>query len=1026
MSTTKLFLKLLGTGKRWQVPLVLALFLSVHCAVGQHVLHGLVVDENDQPLPGAAVKIKDSKDGIAANVEGKFILEITSPDVTLQVSFIGYTTLEVVAGRERDKTFKLAPSADANLNEVTVVGFGTQKKIAVTGAISTVSARELEKTGTPSLSNALGGKLPGIITRQSSAEPGSDQAQIFIRGLGTWGNRAPMVLVDGIERDLNTVNVQEIENFSVLKDASATAVYGVRGANGVILITTKKGAMGKPKVSFRSETAMLTPIRLPKYIDGAEYAQLMNEGLVHIGRQPRWTEEEIGKFRDGSDPYKYPNVNWTDEIMRKQTYQTINNLNVSGGGEIVRYYSNVGYTDQNGIWKNDPSNAYKTNVRMRRYNLRSNVDVNVTKDLVLEVGIAGIIQKGDFPATGSDALLDAIRVTPPIAYNARNPDGSPGGTPTLIGNNPWGLATQAGYSIHMHNNVQGTFSTKWDLSTLVTKGLSLSGRFAYDHYYSGGINRHKAFEVKYYLGKDDNGEDRYTILREEQPLSYWLWNNSNRAMYADFIINYDRTFGKHNVSGMLLYNQRDYMNITAGSSIDGLPYRRQGIAARATYSYNDKYFAEFNMGYNGSENFPKGSRFGFFPSVSAGWTISNENFMKDVGFVSNLKIRGSHGQVGNDQIGGRRFLYLTSMNARTAQGYLFGDQQTGWAGIDEMQLGTDNITWEVSTKSNLGVDLSLFNDAFTFQVDAFKERREGILLQRRTISDVAGFNPASIPYGNLGIATNQGFDGMVELKKRTHTGFYYSFMGNFTFAKSRIEAIDEPVQRFPYQSVVGHPIDQPFGLEAIGFFKDQEDIDNSPRQAYQDIVRPGDVKYRDVNNDKVIDDFDRVPIGYSRTPQIMYGMGGTVSYKGVDLSVFFNGSARASLTLTGASIMPFLKGQGSFNILREFYDNRWTPETAETAKYPAVTDDINPNNYRPTTIYQRDASYVRLRNAEVGYTFPTKISQKIGMEKLRLFINGMNLLTWDKVKVMDPESNDGIGSYPIQRSLNFGIQANFK
>lgn len=594
--------------------LLLPMLLITIAASAQHVLVGVVKDQNGDPLTNASVLIKGSTQSVTTDVDGKFVVEVPKPTDTLVITHVGYHALEVLAGHEAERTFSMVIDEEqATLDEVTVVGFGTQKKISVTGAISTVAPGELAKMSTPSLSNTLGGRLPGIVTRQTSGEPGADQAQLFIRGFGTWANRSPMVLIDGVERSLNNVNVHEIETFSVLKDASATAVYGVRGANGVIVITTKKGVMGRPKVSFRSETAILQPLRMPSYINGAEYASLMNEGLRQVGQQPRWSEGQIDLFRNGSDPYLYPDVNWTEEIMRKQTYQSINNLTVRGGGQIVRYYANAGYTDQNGIWKNDPANDYKTNVRMRRYNLRSNVDVSVSDNLVLELGIAGIIQQGDFPATASDALLEAIRITPPIAYSPTNPDGSIAGTPTLIGNNPWALATQAGYSVHMHSNVQGTFAGRWDLSTLVTPGLSVNGRFSYDHHYSGGINRHKAFEVKYYTGIDaQTGEDRYTLLREEQPMGYGVWNNSNRSIYSDFIVNYERNLGDHDVSGMVLYNQRDYVNITAGSSIDGLPFRRQGIAARATYSYKQKYLAEFNMGYNGSENFPKEQRFGFF------------------------------------------------------------------------------------------------------------------------------------------------------------------------------------------------------------------------------------------------------------------------------------------------------------------------------------------------------------------------------------------------------------------------------
>ncbi|QNL50546.1 TonB-dependent receptor [Olivibacter sp. SDN3] len=1002
--------------------------LFINAAHAQHVLTGVVHDERGEPLPGASVKIKDTTKGIVTDVDGKFLLEIDNPDQLLQISFIGYHTLEVVAGSERNRAFKLAVDEEQmKLEEVAVVGFGTQRKVSVTGAISTVSTRQLEQSAAPSLSNALGGRLPGIITRQSSGEPGYDQAQVFIRGMGTWVNRAPLVLIDGVERDLNQLNAQEIESFSILKDASATAVYGVRGANGVILINTRKGVQGRPKVTFRSETAQLTALRLPNYINATEYAGLMNEGLGNVGQTPRWTNEEIQKFADGSDPYFYPNVDWTEEIMRKTTYQTINNLNVTGGNDIIRYYTNVGYTEQNGIWKNDASNLYNTNANMKRYNFRSNVDINVTNNLIVELGVGGIIQQGNYPGHAAQTLFNALRQTPPLTFPKQNPDGSPGGILAFLGSNPWAMVTQSGYAVQNRNTVQGTFSGKWDLSEVVTKGLSLNARFAYDHYYHGTNNRNKSFEVKQFLGiNPETGEERYQVHREATPLGYDVSNNANRAIYYELIANYDRTFGKHSLTGMALYNQRDYINITASSSILNLPYRRQGVSGRLTYGYDDKYLAEFNVGYNGSENFPKGQRFGFFPSVSAGWVASNEKFW-NLNVINHLKLRGSYGQAGNDQIGdpNRRYLYLTTVNARDAQSYHFGDGFIHWAGIDELQMGNPNVTWEVATKSNLGVDLELFNSQITLQVDAFRENREGILIQRQQIPFVTGFYPWVVPYGNLGKAKNRGIDGMLEARHTTQKGLFYSFRGNFTYAKNEIIENDEPPFRWQYQSAKGHPIDQPFGLIAEGIFQNQDEIDRNPTQTFASIVRPGDIRYRDVNGDGVIDDFDRVPIGLPRTPQIMYGFGGTIAYKNFDLTLFFQGAARTSIFLDGNTMYPFLDGIGSHNMLREYYDNRWTPETPG-ARYPAVTDGVNQNNFRTNTTYMFDGSYLRLKNAEFAYTFHEQLVGRLGMNALRLFINGINLYTWDKVKVIDPESNNGTGQYPLQRTLNFGVQVNFK
>jgi TonB-linked SusC/RagA family outer membrane protein len=754
----------------------------------------------------------------------------------------------------------------------------------------------------------------------------------------------------------------------------------------------------------------------------------MNEALQRANTPVRWTDQELQKFKDGSDPYLYPDVDWTKAIMRKHTYQTINNLSITGGNQIVRYYTNVGFTDQSGMWKNDPANDYSTNERMRRYNFRSNVDVNVTKDLILSLGLGGIIRKGNYGATGANALLNALRVTPPLSNPILNPDGSPGASSTQIGNNPWGLATQAGYSTHDLSTIQGTFSANWDLSSTVTKGLSLSGKFAYDHNSASDVDRIKQFEVKRFVGVDDQtGEDQYIVYREEQPLGYRIHGSANRALYTELQANYSREFGVHAVSGMILFNQRDYVDLEAGSSIANLPYRRRGIAARGTYSYQNKYLFEFDMGYNGSENFPPGKRFGFFPSVSAGWVLSNESFWGESNLVNELKLRGSYGKVGNDQIGGERFLYLTTVDARNGQTYAFGNAQTNIKpGIDEMKIGTPNITWETAAKANIGIDMEMLNGKVTLQVDGFHELRTGILLQRRTIPFAAGFNPSSIPYGNLGKVKNIGIDGSLEIKNVTRGGLYYSFRGDFTYAHNTVLENDEPKPKYDYLSGKGHTIDQPWGLVALGFFKDQKEIDNSPVQTFQSTVIPGDIKYKDINGDNIINAYDIQPIGYPRTPEIMYGFGGTIAYKGFDLSLFFSGVTHTSLYLNGPSIWPFLKGQGSYNILKEYYDNRWTENNSEHAKYPVTAGDINTNNFRESTVYLKNASYLRLKNAEIGYTLPSSFSDRLAMSKLRIFINSQNVFTWDKLGFINPESDDGIGGYPLLRSFNFGLQANFK
>lgn len=681
---------------------------------------GIVKDEAGITLPGVNVVVKGTIIGTITDANGQFTLEAPSDGVLL-FTYVGFGNLELpVNGKENLEI--IMKEGDTQLEEVVVVGYGTQKKVSVVGSISNIAPKAIKQTATTSLPNALSGRMPGIITRQTSGEPGFDAASIYIRGIATWGEKAPLVLVDGIERSISSVNPDEVESLSVLKDASATAVYGVKGANGVILINTKRGKQGKPQVSFRTESAILSSLAERNYIDGYEYASLMNEGLANVGKAPRWSNEELEKFRTGSDPYLYPNVDWIDKVLNKNSYQTINNLSVTGGNEIVRYYVNLGYSMQTGIYKTDKSNPHNTNAKVSRYNYRSNVDINLTRDLVVELGVGGIIDDRNYPGAGAAGIFNGLRDTGPIAFPVTNPDGSISGLPTYIGSNPWGQSTQTGYSDEHLTTIQSTAGLTWDLSRLVTKGLSVKGHFSFDFYHANKALRYKEFGIKQYIGKNEQtGEDQYITHRDDKAMGYSIEQNSNRAIYMDFSVNYQRTFDKHSVAGMLLLNRRQYDNLSAGTSIMNLPYRSQGLAMRATYDYAQRYFIEFNAGYNGSENFPKGKRMGFFPAISLGWLVSGESFWKD-NLVSNLKLRFSHGEVGNDQIGGDRFLYLTKMDQNWEQVYYFGQDQIRWPGIIESKIGYNNVTWETAVKTNLGLDLGLWKDRFSLQMDFLCEK----------------------------------------------------------------------------------------------------------------------------------------------------------------------------------------------------------------------------------------------------------------------------------------------------------------
>lgn len=988
------------------------------------LINGKVIDENKLALIGVSVRIKGGTGGAITNADGEFSLPVKNQVDSIQFSFMGYKTQTISANVKGFVTIQLLPDDKKDLDEVAIVGYGTQKKVSVTGSLSTISVKEMERVSTPSLTNAIAGKLPGIITRQASGEPGGDAAQVYIRGLSTFGNNGPLVLIDGVERNMNQINAQEIESFTILKDASATAIYGVRGANGVILINTKRGEGGKPRITYRAEVAGLTALRLPEYINGGQYASLMNEALINAKQSPRWSDEELKKFSDGSDPYLYPNSNWTDAVLKRNTWQTINNLSVTGGSDIIKYYTNVGFTLQDGLYQQDPENKFNTNANIKRYNFRSNVDINLSKSLTLQLSLGGVIQNGNYPGWGMADIFQAMKIISPIAYPVRNPDGSPGGASTYVGWNPWARATQSGYLTSDGSTLQSTFGAKWDLSSFTTKGLSIRGLFAYDRNNSTNNARAKAFEVKRYLGQDPiTGKDLYSAaFREEQPLGYTVGNANTRSMYTEMQLNYERSFGLHDVTSMLLFNQNEGVNLTAGTSILNIPQRRQGLAGRVTYGYNNRYFAELNFGYNGSENFPEGKRYGFFPSFSAGWLVSNEKFWK-VPFISMLKLRASHGKVGNDQISGSRFLFLSTIRTQ-GQSYLFGPGQEVLYGMEENAIGNENVTWETADKNNIGLDLGLFNNIVNLQIDVFNEKRINILLQRKTVPAVAGFFPWSIPFGNLGVVKNKGVDGLIEVKHTTSQGLFYSFRGNFTFAKNTIVENDEPLKRFSYLSEKGLRLGQSFAFIADGFFQSQEEIETSPKQTFSQ-VRIGDTKYKDINGDGLIDSFDQIPVGYSRLPEMTFGFGSTVSFKNFDLSVYFTGAARTSVFLNGTSMWPFYDGLGVNNVMAEYYDNRWTPGNPN-ALYPAIDVGNNPNNFINSTVWMRNGNYLRLRNAEIGYTLDKRFSNRMGIKNIRLFVNGMNLATWDHIKIMDPESNDGTGAYPLQRSVNAGLQIDFK
>lgn len=979
---------------------------------------------------GAGVMLKASNIGAITDLDGTYLISVNDPKGILVISAVGYKTKEVMI--EGRTTVDVSLDIDAeSLEDAVVIGYGTQKKATVTGALTTVNTELVGKATTPTLANALGGTVPGLISRQSSGEPGYDGSTLLIRGAGTWLNSAPLILVDGIERDINLINTDEIESFSILKDASATAVYGMRGANGVILINTKKGSAGKPRVSFRTESTLLHGLRFPNYIEGWEFATLMNEACETGGVALPWSDEDIEIFKDGSDPYGHPSVNWTDEVLKKNAFQTINTISVSGGNEVVRYYISAGFSSQSGLFKEDPTYDYRTNSLSQRYNFRSNVDVNVTKNFSLSLGLAEIVENRTYPGTPAGDIFWSLKIVNPITYPIRNPDGSFGSSNTSYEkNSPYVLTTNNGFSKQFRSTTQGTFGAKWDLGTVITPGLVIEGNFGYDHYYSIEATRRKQPELKKYLGPDPvTGEDRYTVIQEEGTMGYFLaYNYSNRAYYADTRINYNRVFNGHGISALLMANLRDYMELTAGTSTANLPYRRQGFAGRLAYNYKQRYLLEVNAGYNGSENFAPGHRYGFFPAVSAGWVLSEEKWW-GLDWVNHLKIRGSYGTVGNDALNAQRFFYMSTIN-KNAGGYNFGlDQSAGSfiGGMAESRMGSPLASWEISHKTDAGLDLELFDRKLRVSGDYFYEHRTNILLERGSVPSTIGLAANQLALSNIGIMDNTGVDANIEFTNTTRSGFYYQFRGNFTYAHNTVIEDDTAQALWSYQNTRGKSINIPLGYIALGLFQSQEEIDNSPKQELGTYT-VGDIKYKDVNKDGVINAYDRVFIGYAREPEIMFGFGFTMAWRGVDLSVNFTGAAHSTILLDAAGMWPFQLDYPGYNVYREYYDNRFIPGADNTnALYPVVHNGTSVNNYQINTLYLHDASYLKLKTAELGYSFPKRIVTRMGLDKLRIFINGNNLLCFDGLKGMiDPESNHlGASTYPTQLAATLGIDVGF-
>jgi len=990
---------------------------------------GIITDENDEGLPGATVKLKGGAKGVMTDIDGSFSIDVPAGS-KLEISFLGYTP-ETVQVTGPTLNVQLRPQSE-QLKEVTIVAYGRQTKESVVGAISTIDASQL-RIPVGNLSSALAGKIAGAVVMQRNAEPGAG-ADFWIRGISSFGaNNRPLILVDGIERPMDLVDPEDIQTFSILKDATATALYGVRGANGIVLITTKRGTESKPKVSAKVEYGFTAPIKLVELANAEQWLNYYNDLELDASGRLQKQPSEVAKYVNNVDPELYPNVDWMNTIFKDQASTTRVNVSVSGGTPSVRYYVGGSFYTEGSIFKTDKSEDYDAAMRYDRYNFRANVDINVTRTTELGISLSNVYTTKNRPGYTTDDIYTWTILTTPVSTPTEFSDGV--SAMPLNGYNPYYMLNSTGYCQDFTNTAQSLVSLTQDFSDIITPGLKANIKFAWDAANASTVDRRKTPATYYATGRDEDGNLIRNLKAEgsdymKSASSFTKWNLNKRTINFEASATYDNTFNKvHHVSGMFNFNMRSLTYNYPPSYEQTFPYRNIGIAGRATYSYDNRYFAEFNFGYNGSENFAPKKQFGFFPSYAIGYVISNEKFWEPLtSTISLLKLKASYGEIGNDQIGGeRRFAFNTTMLSGTP-GYIWGSNhrnEPNSGGISTGIPGNDEVSWETAIKKNIGIELGFFNSALNLNLDYFYEKRSGIFILQESVPSVMGDNIKQ--YVNLGKMRNQGIDASLEFNKQ-FGDWFVSVRGNFTYNRNKKMYDDKPTPIWAYQSEAGFPYLQQKGLIALGLFESEEDVANSPVQSFGGVVRPGDIKYKDINGDNVIDAYDQVSIGYSYIPEINYGFGASASWKGLDFSVFFQGVGHITRMLAGASFYGasenmWDKGQ----IFAEVAEKRWTVDNPDpNAIYPRHSVTKVENNQKASTYWQRDCSFIRLKNAEIGYTFPKKWFAKAGVSSMRIYLQGVNLLTFSKFKLWDPELETSFGNrYPQMRTGAIGLNVNF-
>lgn len=1017
-------------------------------------ISGRVTDIKGEPLIGVNVTVDGDANGSITNMDGLYEIFVTKKSVVLKFTYIGFKTSEIRTNASTNIYDVTLEEQVNELEETVIVGYGTQRKISNIGAQSSMKMEDI-KTPSASLTTTLAGRLAGVVAVQRTGEPGKDAADIWIRGISTPNTSSPLVLVDGVERSFNDIDPEDIESLTTLKDASATAVYGVRGANGVILIKTKPGKVGKPTVSADYYESFTRFTKMVDLADGITYMNAANEAMRNDGIATKYTEDQIRNTIAGKDPYLYPNVDWLKEIFNDWGHNRRVNVNVRGGSEKVAYYASVSYFNETGMTVTDKNiNTYDSKMKYSRYNFTTNLNIDVTPTTKVEIGAQGYLGEGNYPAISSADLYNAAMSISPVEYPKMffvNGEAFVPGTSTNNNfNNPYSQATRRGYDNLTKNQIYSNLRVTQNLDML-TKGLKLTAMYAFDVYNEIHVHQDRAESTYNFLDTsvpyDMNGQPILQRIYEgSNVLSYTQETSGNKKTYLEASLNYDRTFNDdHRVSALFLFNQQSKLLYPKGTLEDAIPYRMMGIAGRATYSWKDRYFAEFNIGYNGAENFSPKHRFGTFPAFGVGWVVSNEKFWQPLSkAVSFLKIRYTDGKVGNSEVSDRRFMYLDQMKENGDYGYKFGPNGTKWAGYETVNMAVDLI-WEESRKQDLGIDLKLFNDDLSIVFDLFKERRENILLKREhSMPSFLGYN-TSAPYGNIGIIENKGFDGTIEYNKRINKDWVIALRGNVTFNKDKWIQGELPEQKYEWMNQYGRNINGAKGYVAEGLFTQAEIDDMARWESLSDAnkaitpkpfasqfgtVKAGDIKYKDLNNDGQIDAYDQTYISRGDVPTTVYGFGFTVGWKDLSVGMMFQGVAGAERVLNGSSINPFNGGGGSGNLYSNI-DDRWTEENPDqNAFYPRLsygsetTSSIN--NFQKSTWWVRNMNFLRLKTLQISYNLPKPWVNKVHLKNAAVYVMGTNLFTLSRFKLWDPELNtDNGASYPNTTSYSVGINFTF-